>query len=132
MRGDALLFHVPPLLGYTVVEQPLHLGDISGGRDVQGDHAEPFYALAVDSEFLKRIDHALPCSSGEEEVLVPAVVVAPGDETAGLRVEWVWEAIRTTGASHVEGLLAPLHALQERAVPLWVEDNELIGDDPGP
>ncbi len=34
------------------------------------------------------------------------------------------EAIRTTGASHVEGLLAPLHALQERGVPLWVEDNE--------
>lgn len=132
MRGDAPLFHVPPLLGYTVVEQPLHLGEISGGRDVQGDHAEPFYALAVESEFLKRIDHALPCSSREEEVLVPAVVVAPGDETAGLRLGRVWEAIRTTGASHVEGLLAPLYALQERGVRLWVEDNELIGDDPGP
>jgi hypothetical protein len=126
MRGDAPLFHVPPLLGYTVVEQPLHLGEISG------DHAEPIYALAVDSEFLKRIDHAPPCSSREEEVLVPAVVVAPGDETAGLRVERIWEAIRTTGASHVEGLLDPLHALQERGVPLRVEDNELIGDDPGP
>jgi hypothetical protein len=47
-------------------------------------------------------------------------------------VERVWEAIRTTGASHVEGLSAPLHALQERGVPLRVEDNELIGDDPGP
>lgn len=46
-----------------MIEQPLYLGEIGGGRDVEGDHAEPLYALAADSEFVKRVDHALPRSS---------------------------------------------------------------------
>lgn len=57
------LFPVPPLLGDAVVQQSLHLGVIGGGWDVQSDHVVVLNALAVDPEFLKRVDRALPCGS---------------------------------------------------------------------
>lgn len=46
-----------------MTQQPLHLREIDGGRDVQGDHLEALDALTANPELLKGVDHTLRCGS---------------------------------------------------------------------
>lgn len=90
-RGDAPFFHVPPLFGNCVVQQPLHIGEIGSGRDVQHDHGEALDALPVDAELLKRMDYALPCGS--------RAAVTQHDEAQSSNDKPPWPARRTSSSS---------------------------------
>lgn len=49
--GDAALFHVPPPLGYAVIEEPLDLREVHLRRHIESDHAEPLDPLSTHSQF---------------------------------------------------------------------------------